>query len=139
LWYYFLASNDKLLTFSVDPSSSLSTDAGFGLDLPEGDDALEDHKSTISIIKLPIVWIPLVMSFAALALVLSHAAIYGVSRSADEGSTAFVSQVLMATQLPFLIYFVIRWLPRQPRETVQVILMQTGAWLAAIAAVIWLT
>jgi hypothetical protein len=41
----------------------------------------------------------------------------------------------MAGQLPVLIFFAIRWLPRAPRQTLYVLALQAGAALAAMAPV----
>jgi hypothetical protein len=54
------------------------------------------------------------MSFAALALVLGHTAMYGVVHEADEGTPAHIFQLLMAAQLPIVACFAIEWLPRNP-------------------------
>jgi hypothetical protein len=78
------------------------------------------------------------MSLAALALVLGHAAIFGVIHEADEGTAAHIFQILMAAQIPIVAYFVLRWLPKRPRESLPVIMLQACAWLAAIS-VVWLT
>jgi hypothetical protein len=93
----------------------------------------------ISLIKRPSVLIPLAMSLAALALVLIHAAIFGVVHETDEGAAAHVFQILMAAQLPILAYFVLKYLPRQPRTSLKILALQAGAWIAAFAAVYWLT
>ena len=90
-------------------------------------------------IKQPSALLPLAMSLAALALVLGHAAIFGVVREADEGTAAHVFQILMIAQLPVVAYFALKWLPRQPKQSLQVLALQASAWLAAIAAVYWLT
>ena len=90
-------------------------------------------------IKQPSALLPLAMSLAALALVLGHAAIFGVVREADEGTAAHVFQILMIAQLPVIAYFALKWLPRQPKQSLQVLALQVGAWLAAIAAVDRLT
>ena len=42
------------------------------------------------------------MSFAALALVLGHAAIFGIVHEADEGTAAHIFQLLMVGQVPFV-------------------------------------
>jgi uncharacterized membrane protein HdeD (DUF308 family) len=83
--------------------------------------------------------VALAMSVAALALVLGHAAIYGVVHEVDEGAAAHTWQILMAAQLPVVAYFVLKWLPRQPRQSLQVLALLAGAWLANAAAVYWLT
>ena len=92
-----------------------------------------------SLIMKPSASLPLVMSLVALALVLSHAAIFGVIHEADEGTAAHIFQILMAAQLPIVVYFLLKWLPKRPKESLVVLVLQAGAWLAAIAAVYWLT
>jgi len=89
--------------------------------------------------KQPSAWLPLAMSLAALALVLGHAAMFGVVHETDEGTAAHIFQLLMAAQVPIVIFFALKWLPRLPRETLLVLALQAGAALAAIAAVAWLT
>ena len=90
-------------------------------------------------IKQPSAYIPLTMSLAALALVLGHAAVYGVVHEADEGAAAHIWQILMAAQLPLVAYFIFKWLPKRPRESLQVLALLAGTWLANFAAVYWLT
>jgi hypothetical protein len=57
------------------------------------------------LIKQPSGCIPMAMSLVALALVVGHIAISGVTREADEGTTAHLWQLLMAGQLPVIAYF----------------------------------
>ena len=92
-----------------------------------------------SLIKEPSAFLPLAMSLAALALVLGHAAMYGIVHEADEGTPAHLFQLLMAAQVPVVAFFAIKWLPRTPRQTLQVLALQAGATLAAFAAVFFLT
>ena len=89
-------------------------------------------------IKQPGAYIPVAMSVAALLTVLSHVAIFGVAREADEGTAAHLWQLLMAGQLPFVAFYALRWLPRDPKRTLQVLGVQAGAALAALAPVWWL-
>ena len=56
------------------------------------------------------------MSFAALALVLGHAAMFGVVHEEDEGTAAHIFQILMVGQLPFVAFFAAKWLRRAPRH-----------------------
>jgi hypothetical protein len=93
----------------------------------------------ISRIKQPSAYLPLTMSLAALALVLGHAAVYGVVHEADEGAAAHTWQILMAAQLPIVAYFIVKWLPKRPRESLQILALLAGSWLANFAAVYWLT
>jgi hypothetical protein len=69
----------------------------------------------ISLIKQPSAFVPLAMSLVALILVLSHAIIFGVVHQADEGAAAHIWQILMAGQIPIVVFFMIKWLPKQPR------------------------
>jgi hypothetical protein len=100
---------------------------------------MKANRFNFSLLKQPVAWIPLVMSVAALVLVLGHALVYGVVHEADEGAAAHTWQLLMAGQLPFLAYFTIKWLPRQTGETLQVLAILAATWLANFAAVYWLT
>ena len=90
-------------------------------------------------IKKPSAMLPLAMSFAALALVVGHAAIFGIVHEADEGTAAHVWQILMAAQLPIVAFFILKWLPRRTKELVQILALLAGIWLANFAAVYWLT
>jgi hypothetical protein len=93
----------------------------------------------VSPLKQPSAYLPLAMSLAALTLVLTHAAIFGVVHAADEGTAAHVWQILMAAQLPIVAYFLLKWLPGRPRESLQVLALLAGTWLANFAAVFFLT
>jgi hypothetical protein len=78
------------------------------------------------------------MSFAALATVLIHIAIFGAARQPDEGAAAHIWQLLMAAQAPVIAWFAIRWLPRAPRQTFEILAIQGAAALAAMFPVWWL-
>ena len=88
--------------------------------------------------KQPSGLVPLIMSFVALALVLGHTAIFGVVHEADEGTPAHIFQLLMAGQVPIVAFFAIKWLPQAPRQALQVLALQAGAGLAALAPVFFL-
>ena len=86
-------------------------------------------------VKQPSALLPLLMSLAALAMVLGNAAIFGVVHEADEGALAHIFQLLIVVQIPIVAFFAIKWLPRAPKETLLVLALQAGAALAAMAAV----
>ena len=92
----------------------------------------------IQLMKLPSGWIPRAMSLVALAMAPIHATMYGVVLGADEGTAAHIFQLLMTAQVSVAAFFAIRWLPQVPRQTLQVLALQAGAALAAIAAVFFL-
>lgn len=91
-----------------------------------------------SVLRRPSAFLPMTMSLAALAVVLIHIALFGVARQPDEGTAAHLWQLLMAGQLPVLLYFAIRWLPKAPRASLGVLAMQAGAALASLAPVFFL-
>ncbi len=96
--------------------------------------------TVVSIAKRPSAFLPMAMSLIALALVLGHVGSDLVQnghvlREADEGTDAHLWQLLMAGQLPVLAFFAMRWLPRAPRETLEVLALQAGAVLANLAVV----
>jgi hypothetical protein len=86
-------------------------------------------------VKRPSAFLPLVMSFAALATVLIVVVLHGTSPKADEGAAAHIWQLLMAGQLPFVAFFALRWVPQSPRQAVPILALQLAAALAAIAPV----
>ena len=88
-----------------------------------------------ALIRQPSAFLPVAMSLVALALVLGVIAAFGVAHDADEGTAAHIWQLLMAAQVPMIAFFAIRWLPRAPRLTLQVLALQGGAALASIAPV----
>ena len=88
-----------------------------------------------TLIKKPSAFVPVGLSLAALAVVLVHIAVFGTAREADEGAAAHLWQLLMAAQLPFLAVFAIRWLPADPKPALQVMALQVGGIIAALAPV----
>lgn len=90
-----------------------------------------------SLIRLPSAWIPLVMSFAALALILGYVAIFGIVHHADEGTPARIFQLIMVAQLPIIAYFAIKWLPKKPIQSLLILALQAITWLVPIVTVIW--
>ena len=86
-------------------------------------------------LKQPSALIPLVMSLAALCVVLGHIAISGAARQADEGAAAHLWQLLIAGQIPIVAYFAITSLPKRPRQALIVLALQGVAVLAAAAPV----
>jgi len=89
----------------------------------------------VLLIRQPGAWIPIAMSLAALITVLTHVALFGAAREADEGTAAHIWQLLMAGQLPVVAFYALKWLPRDPRRTLQILGLQVGAALAAAAPV----
>ena len=96
-----------------------------------------------SVSRKPAAFIPLAMSGAALLViacallpdVLRH---HAIVRQPDEGAAAHLWQLLMAIQIPVVLFFAVKWLGRAPRQALEVLALQAGAWLAACAPVYFL-
>lgn len=91
-----------------------------------------------SLVRHPSAWIPIAMSLSALVIVLGHALLVGRSHEPDEGALAHVFQLLMALQLPILIFFFTRWMPHEPTRALPVFALQLCAAAISVAAVIFL-
>jgi hypothetical protein len=91
-----------------------------------------------SLLKRPTAYVPLLMSTAALAIVLLHIARFGVVREADEGTSAHLWQLLILLQMPIIAVFVARWIGRARSETLAILALQIGAVLVAVTPVLLL-
>jgi len=93
-----------------------------------------------SLFKQPSAWIPLAMSFAELAMILVYVAINGFASSGngDEGTPARIFQLIMISQLPIAGYFAVKWLPKQPKQSLMVLAFQAVAWIIPIVTIIYL-
>ena len=93
------------------------------------------HGSTM---KHPSAYLPLAMSLTALAVVLGHVALFGAGREVDEGAAAHIFQILMAAQVPVVVFFAIKWLPKDPSHALVILALQVCAALSAFAPVFFL-
>jgi len=93
-----------------------------------------------SLFKQPSAWIPLAMSFVALAMIVVFVAINGFvsSGNGDEGAPARIFQLIMVAQLPIAGYFTVKWLPKQPKQSLMVLAFQAIAWVIPIVTIIYL-
>ena len=96
---------------------------------------MSTETSLAASLKRPSAFLPIVMSLAALATIGVHLAVAGPAPQADEGTAAHLWQLLMAAQLPFVGFFLIRWVPIEPRSALPVLAVQISAVLAALAPV----
>ena len=86
-------------------------------------------------LKHPSAFLPVTMSLGALATVLTFVALHGTAPQADEGAAAHIWQLLMTGQVPVVLIFAIKWLPKSPRQALPILGLQVGAALAAMAPV----
>ncbi len=96
-----------------------------------------ERPSFKGVVTQPSAFVPLAMSLTALSVVLGHIAMFGLVREPDEGAAAHIWQLLMGLQLPILLFFAIKWLPKAPKQTLIVLGMQAGAALASVAPVFY--
>lgn len=84
-----------------------------------------------TMITKPSAFLPVAMSFAAIATLVIYIALFGTARQADEGTAAHLWQLLMAGQAPIIMFFAATSLPRNPRQALPVLALQIGAAFAA--------
>ena len=94
--------------------------------------------SITSAITRPGAFLPIAMSLAALVTIGVHIAIAGTAPQPDEGAAAHIWQLLMAGQIPIVMFNAFKWLPVSPRPTLQVVAAQVAAGLAALMPIYFL-
>jgi hypothetical protein len=100
--------------------------------------ALEDVQLLTSfglILKSPSAMAPIGMSLAAQGTVLVQIVLFGVARQSDEGAAAHIWQLLIAGQMPVLLFFAVKWLPKAPRQARRVIALQVLVLLASMVPI----
>jgi hypothetical protein len=115
----------------------IAIDCGTSYNFLKGDVAMNTSSENQSLFKQPTAWLPLVMSFVALAMILGYVAIFGVVHQEDEGAPARIFQILMILQLPIVAFFGLRWLAKKPKETLVVLAVQAVVWIIPILTVMW--
>jgi hypothetical protein len=91
--------------------------------------------SIASRIRRPTAFIPIAMSTAALATVLFHIVTVGTAPQPDEGAAAHIWQLLMAGQVPVVMFYAVTSLPEAPTTALPILALQVGAALAAMAPI----
>jgi hypothetical protein len=75
------------------------------------------------------------MSLIALSTVLIFLASHGTASQADEGAAAHIWQLLIAAQVPLVLFFAFKWVPQAPRVGLLILALQIAAAVAASAPV----
>ena len=91
--------------------------------------------SIASRIRQPSAFIPIAMSTAALGTVLFHIVTVGTAPQPDEGAAAHIWQLLMAGQIPAVLFYAVKSLPGAPKTALPILALQVGAALAAVAPI----
>jgi hypothetical protein len=92
----------------------------------------------LSLIKCPSAFLPLVLSFGALAAVLLQVGILATDVELDARAPGHLWQWLVLGQLPLIAFFALKWLPRDPRSAGLVLALQGTLVLSAVWPVYWL-
>lgn len=81
------------------------------------------------LLKRPTGYVPLLLSAAALGLLIGYVIVFGTdpNPTGDEGAAAHLFQLLMGVQFFVMIVFAVRWLPRAFRAALLVLLLQAAA------------
>jgi hypothetical protein len=103
-----------------------------------GVETMKTYSGSIAIlVRKPSAITPIIMSLAALGVVLVAIAIGAAKPEPDENAGAHIWQLLMAGQLPILGWFALRWLRHDLRAGLPVAALQIAAFIAALLPV-WL-
>jgi DNA-binding CsgD family transcriptional regulator len=87
------------------------------------------------LMKNPSAFLPVIMSLGALTVIELFILFHGTAPQADEGTAAHIWQLLMAAQVPIILFFAIKWLPQSPRQAASILGLQACAALAAMAPI----
>ncbi len=88
-----------------------------------------------ALLKRPSAFLPPLMSVTVLALIVVHMARFGTVHEADEGTEAHLFEILMPAQIPIIVFFAVKWLPRSRTQALEVLALQVAAALAVFAVV----
>ena len=83
----------------------------------------------------PSAFLPIIMSILAVLVILTHIVRFGLAPQPDESTSAHLWQLLMASQIPIIMIFAIRWLPESPRSSLVVLALQAAAGIVALAPI----
>ena len=90
----------------------------------------------LSLLKRPSALLPIGLSIASIALVTGFVILYGTQHQGeDEGAAAHIWQLLMLAHLPAIAFFLVKWMPREPRQAAMVLVVQLTAFAAALSPV----
>ena len=93
-----------------------------------------------ALLRKPTAWLPMLMSIAAVGLIVGHVALVGVARQEDEGIEARIFQLLMLVDAVAIGVFAVRWLPLAPKAAFAVLALQlvlAAIPIVTIAALEW--
>ena len=87
-------------------------------------------------LRRPLAWLPIALSLTALALVVGYAlTVSPLPSGGDEALPARIFQLLLAAQVPIVVWFVATSGARRPGVTVAIVALQVLAALVPVALV----
>ncbi len=90
------------------------------------------------ILKHPSAWVPLAASLVVLILWAISIVVSGSPvRQPDEGAGAHLFQIWLVFEIFMVAFFAIKWLPKAPKQTFLILILQIVAALAACAPVFY--
>jgi hypothetical protein len=98
-------------------------------------EAQVEKAKPVTLLKHPSAFLPVAMSFIALVTVVVFVSLHGTAPQPDEGTAARIWQLLMAAQIPFMVFFAVKWVPQSPGRALPILALQIAAALAAMAPV----
>jgi hypothetical protein len=101
-----------------------------------GKENIMTHRN--SLFRQPSAFLPVALSFMAFALVFAHVALFGIAHQTDEGTAAHLWQLLLVLQIPIMAFFLIKYVPHQPKQALLILALQITAALVACAPVFFL-
>ena len=93
-----------------------------------------------TLLRKPGGWLPMLLSLAAIGLVVAHVVLVGVAPQKDEGVEARIFQLIILVDAVAIGAFAVRWLPVALRPALMVVALQVLLAvipLATIAALEW--
>ena len=87
--------------------------------------------SGLELLKRPSACLPVAMSLGALVTVLAFLSAHGSAPQPDEGAAAHIWQLLMAGQVPIMLWFAAKWIPQSPKQALPILGLQIAAAIAA--------
>jgi len=78
------------------------------------------------------------LPLVALAMMLGYIAKFGIVYHADEGIPAHLFQIFLVIQVLAVAFFVIKWLPRNPKHALAILALQILAALLPMSVVFFL-
>jgi cell division protein FtsW (lipid II flippase) len=97
----------------------------------------DDKELVGQMIRRPLAWVPVAMSLAILAMVLTTIGISGAVRQEDEGTQAHIFQIWLILEVVLVTVFAVEWVPRRPKQALMVLAIQILCVLATCAPVFY--